>query len=45
MLNVLQEKKVSKQEVIDKLTNLINIMNEHQFRKLVKQLNKRGVFN
>lgn len=45
MLNVIELKKVSKDDVIEKLNKIVTSMNTHQFDKLKSKLNKMGVFN
>lgn len=45
MLNVIQLKNISKDDVKQKINNIIDIMNTHQFDKLKSKLNKMGVFN
>ena len=45
MLNVIQLKNISKDDVKQKMNDIIDVMNTHQFDKLKSKLNKMGVFN
>lgn len=45
MLNVIELKKVSKDDVKKKMSDIVDVMNTHQFDKLKSKLNKMGVFN
>lgn len=45
MLNVIELKKISKDEVKQKMNDIVTSMNTHQFDKLKSKLNKMGVFN
>lgn len=45
MLNVIELKKISKDDVKQKLIDIVTSMNTHQFDKLKGKLNKMGVFN
>lgn len=45
MLNVLQLEKVTKEDVIKQLEKYLTSMNNHQFLKLKKTLNKRGMLD
>ena len=45
MLNVLQLKNIQKDDVKQKINEIIDLMNTHEFDKLKSKLNKMGVFN
>lgn len=45
MLNVIQLKNISKDDVKQKMNDIVDVMNTHQFDKLKSKLNKMGVFN
>lgn len=45
MLNAIQLKKVSKDDVKKKNSDIVDVMNTHQFDKLKSKLNKMGVLN
>lgn len=45
MLNVIELKKISKDDVKQKMCDIVTSMNTHQFDKLKSKLNKMGVFN
>lgn len=45
MLNVLQLEKLTKEDVIKQLEKFLSTMNNHQFTKLKKTLNKRGMLD
>lgn len=45
MLNTIQLKNISKDYVKNKINNIVDVMNTHQFDKLKNKLNKMGVFN
>lgn len=45
MLNVIQLKNISKDDVKNKINNIVDVMNTHQFDKLKSKLNKMGVLN
>lgn len=45
MLNVIQLKNITKEDVKQKMNDIVTSMNTHQFDKLKSKLNKMGVFN
>lgn len=45
MLNFIELKKISKEDVKQKINDIVTLMNTHQFDKLKSKLNKMGVFN
>lgn len=45
MLNMVQLEKISKEDVIKCFKDNLNIMNAHQFKKLKKVLNVKGMFD
>lgn len=45
MLNLIQLKKITKDDVISAFKDNLDIMNSHQFEKLKKTLNLKGMFD
>lgn len=45
MVNAIQLKNISKDDVKQRMNDIITSMNTHQFDKLKSKLNKMGVFN
>lgn len=45
MLNSIQLKNISKDDVKKRMNDIVDTMNTHQFDKLKSKLNKMGVFN
>lgn len=45
MLNVIQLEKINKDDVIQALKEQLDLMNEHQFKKMKNILNKKGMFD
>lgn len=45
MINLVKLKNITKQDVINCFKNNIEIMNSHQFEKLKKVLNLKGMFD
>lgn len=45
MLNVIELKKITKEEVKQKICDIVTSMNTRQFDKLKAKLNKMGVLN
>lgn len=45
MLNIIQLNKINKEDVVTSFKEQIDIMNNHEFEKLKKILNKKGTFD
>lgn len=45
MLNLFQLQKITKDDVVDAFKDNVAIMNNHQFEKLRKLLNTKGMFD
>lgn len=45
MLNVLELEKITKDDVLKRFSQIISNMNNHQFMKMKKKLNKLGVLD
>lgn len=45
MLNIIQLNKINKEDVFNSFKEQIETMNTHEFEKLKKILNKKGIFD
>lgn len=45
MVNLIKIEKITKENIKEKINKIIDSMNEHQFKKLKKTLNKAGVLD